>query len=97
MNWVNERLVIVEDASAGMVWAPEAIWDPAKGKHQPSHGRNSNLTVAGQYLVHWASKFVRTPFALHPYQTALTGALVSRVGPPTHGLPIQHPHSICLH
>ncbi|EGO54709.1 hypothetical protein NEUTE1DRAFT_118293 [Neurospora tetrasperma FGSC 2508] len=41
INWVNERLVIVEDNTAGMVWAPEAIWDPAKG----------------QYLVHWASKF----------------------------------------
>ncbi|KAK1994002.1 arabinosidase [Colletotrichum falcatum] len=41
VNWGNERLVVVEDASAGMVWAPDAIWDPAKG----------------QYLVHWASKF----------------------------------------
>lgn len=42
ISWVNERLVVVEDNTAGMVWAPEAIWDPAKG----------------QYLVHWASKFV---------------------------------------
>ncbi|KAK2015240.1 arabinosidase [Colletotrichum eremochloae] len=41
VNWGNERFVVVEDASAGMVWAPEAIWDPTKG----------------QYLVHWASKF----------------------------------------
>ncbi|ORY61689.1 glycoside hydrolase family 43 protein [Pseudomassariella vexata] len=41
VNWVNERLVTVEDATAGMVWAPEAIWDASKG----------------QYLVHWASKF----------------------------------------
>ncbi|KAK3303397.1 glycoside hydrolase family 43 protein [Chaetomium strumarium] len=41
VKWGNERLVVVEDATAGMVWAPEAIWDPAKG----------------QYLVHWASKF----------------------------------------
>lgn len=31
INWVNERFVVVEDATAGMVWAPEAIWDPAKG------------------------------------------------------------------
>jgi len=31
INWGNERLVVVEDSSAGMVWAPEAIWDPAKG------------------------------------------------------------------
>lgn len=44
INWVNERLVVVEDNTAGMVWAPEAIWDPAKG----------------QYLVHWASKFYPT-------------------------------------
>ncbi|WYZ41414.1 hypothetical protein EsH8_V_000309 [Colletotrichum jinshuiense] len=41
VNWTGERLVVVENASAGMVWAPEAIWDPTKG----------------QYLVHWASKF----------------------------------------
>ncbi|KAF6822262.1 glycoside hydrolase family 43 protein [Colletotrichum plurivorum] len=41
VNWTGERLVVVEDASAGMVWAPEAIWDAQKG----------------QYLVHWASKF----------------------------------------
>lgn len=32
VNWVNERLVVVEDPTAGMVWAPEAIWDPAKSK-----------------------------------------------------------------
>lgn len=31
INWGNERLVEVEDATAGMVWAPEAIWDPEKG------------------------------------------------------------------
>ncbi|KAF2197139.1 hypothetical protein GQ43DRAFT_444501 [Delitschia confertaspora ATCC 74209] len=41
VNWSNERLVTVEDATAGMVWAPEALWDAEKG----------------QYLVHWASKF----------------------------------------
>ncbi|KAK4103241.1 glycoside hydrolase family 43 protein [Parathielavia hyrcaniae] len=44
INWGNERLVVVEEATAGMVWAPEAIWDPAKGR----------------YLVHWASKFYAT-------------------------------------
>ncbi|KAK4187206.1 glycosyl hydrolase [Podospora australis] len=49
VNWVNERLVTVEDATAGMVWAPEAIWDPAKG----------------QYLVHWASKFYPTSDPRH--------------------------------
>ncbi|KAF2703025.1 glycoside hydrolase family 43 protein [Pleomassaria siparia CBS 279.74] len=40
-SWTGERLVTVEDATAGMVWAPDAIWDADKG----------------QYLVHWASKF----------------------------------------
>ncbi|KAK4219878.1 glycosyl hydrolase [Rhypophila decipiens] len=49
INWVNERLVVVEDNTAGMVWAPEAIWDPAKG----------------QYLVHWASKFYPTSDPRH--------------------------------
>ncbi|KAI1750255.1 glycoside hydrolase family 43 protein [Xylaria castorea] len=44
VNFNNERLVIVEDATAGMVWAPEAIWDASKN----------------QYLVHWASKFYST-------------------------------------
>ncbi|KAK7943830.1 uncharacterized protein PG986_012943 [Apiospora aurea] len=43
VNWGNERLVVVEDSTAGMVWAPEAIWDASE--------------EAEQYLVHWASKF----------------------------------------
>ncbi|KAI9050200.1 hypothetical protein LZ554_006341 [Drepanopeziza brunnea f. sp. 'monogermtubi'] len=41
INWENERLIKVEDDTAGMVWAPDAIWDFEKQ----------------QYLVHWASKF----------------------------------------
>lgn len=44
VNWTNERLVVVEDATAGMVWAPSAVFDAQKG----------------QYLVHWASKFYPT-------------------------------------
>ncbi|KAI0465867.1 glycoside hydrolase family 43 protein [Xylaria cf. heliscus] len=44
VNFNNERLVVVEDTTAGMVWAPEAIWDASKN----------------QYLVHWASKFYST-------------------------------------
>ncbi|KAF2793649.1 glycoside hydrolase family 43 protein [Melanomma pulvis-pyrius CBS 109.77] len=44
LNWTGERLVNVEDATAGMVWAPDAIWDSEKS----------------QYLVHWASKFYPT-------------------------------------
>ncbi|KAF2125304.1 glycoside hydrolase family 43 protein [Dothidotthia symphoricarpi CBS 119687] len=43
-TWTNERLIEVEDPSAGMVWAPSAIWDPAQSA----------------YLVHWASKFYNT-------------------------------------
>ncbi|KAL5356475.1 glycosyl hydrolase [Aspergillus floccosus] len=41
VTWTNERLVTVEDETAGMVWAPDAVWDPSKG----------------QYFVHWASQF----------------------------------------
>ncbi|KAL1305768.1 hypothetical protein AAFC00_003938 [Neodothiora populina] len=41
VNWSAERLVKVENDDAGMVWAPDAIWDPAENA----------------YLVHWASKF----------------------------------------
>lgn len=41
VTWTDERLVTVEDATAGMVWAPEAIWDPE----------------ANKYMVFWASKF----------------------------------------
>lgn len=45
INWTDERLVTMENETAGMVWAPDAIWDPS----------------ANQYLVHWASKFVSRP------------------------------------
>lgn len=31
VDWTGERLVVVEDETAGMVWAPEAIWDPSQG------------------------------------------------------------------
>jgi hypothetical protein len=34
VNWNNERLVTVEDATAGMVWAPEAIWDASKSESE---------------------------------------------------------------
>ncbi|KAI1188020.1 glycoside hydrolase family 43 protein [Nemania serpens] len=49
VNFDNERLVTVEDATAGIVWAPEAIWDASKN----------------QYLVHWASKFYPTSDPRH--------------------------------
>ncbi|KAB8265377.1 hypothetical protein BDV32DRAFT_144667 [Aspergillus pseudonomiae] len=41
VNWSENTLVTVEDSTAGMVWAPDAIWDPEQG----------------QYFVHWASRF----------------------------------------
>ncbi|PGH15614.1 hypothetical protein AJ80_05479 [Polytolypa hystricis UAMH7299] len=41
VNWSQERLVKVENDNAGMVWAPDAIWDEE----------------AGQYMVHWSSRF----------------------------------------
>lgn len=41
VNWTNERLVIVEDATAGMVWAPEAIWDPEKSACSPQNDFDS--------------------------------------------------------
>ncbi|PGH11891.1 hypothetical protein AJ79_04582 [Helicocarpus griseus UAMH5409] len=44
VNWGKERLVKVEDDTAGMVWAPEAIWDSEQG----------------QYLVYWSSRFYQT-------------------------------------
>jgi hypothetical protein len=44
INWTGERLVVVEETTAGMVWAPDAIWDPS----------------AKKYLVHWASRFYPT-------------------------------------
>ncbi|KAF9894118.1 hypothetical protein FE257_009091 [Aspergillus nanangensis] len=30
VSWTNEQLVTVEDETAGMVWAPDAVWDPSK-------------------------------------------------------------------
>lgn len=32
VDWTSEGLVTVEEATAGMVWAPEAIWDASKSK-----------------------------------------------------------------
>ncbi|KAI1387143.1 glycoside hydrolase family 43 protein [Hypoxylon trugodes] len=49
INYTEDRLVNVEDSSAGMVWAPEAIWDASKN----------------QYLVHWASKFYSASDSKH--------------------------------
>jgi hypothetical protein len=62
ISWVNERLVVVENASAGMVWAPEAIWDPEKGERCQQRTNWTRLPSTnsrlGQYMAYWASKFV---------------------------------------
>jgi len=47
-----------------MVWAPEAIWDEDKGRPKThsvvEYSLSGDLTRAsGQYLVYWASRFVR--------------------------------------
>ncbi|KAK1140670.1 hypothetical protein N8T08_009983 [Aspergillus melleus] len=49
VNWTDERLVTVEDETAGMVWAPDAVWDASQEK----------------YLVHWASQFYATDDSDH--------------------------------
>ncbi|KAJ4377500.1 hypothetical protein N0V83_000325 [Neocucurbitaria cava] len=41
LTWTSERLVTVEDSTAGMVWAPSSIFDAERG----------------EYMVYWASKF----------------------------------------
>lgn len=63
VNWGTNRLATVIGSTAGMVWAPEAIWDSSKSA----------------FLVHWASRlyaasdtavcsFISTSFPLttHP-------------------------------
>ncbi|KAF8069970.1 family 43 glycoside hydrolase [Lyophyllum atratum] len=40
VNWSAPRLATVMPATAGMVWAPEAVWD----------------TATSSFLVHWASR-----------------------------------------
>ena len=47
VNWKNERLAIVEDATAGMVWAPEAVWDPDKGESSPVLARSRTKSHMG--------------------------------------------------
>ncbi|KAF7591682.1 hypothetical protein BBP40_001190 [Aspergillus hancockii] len=49
VNWGEVSLVTVEDSTAGMVWAPDAIWDPEQE----------------QYFVHWASKFYSAEDTAH--------------------------------
>lgn len=54
VNWTNERLIKVEEDTAGMVWAPDAIWDSEQE----------------QYLVHWASRFYSANDSSHSGQSS---------------------------
>ncbi|KAH7127482.1 hypothetical protein EDB81DRAFT_871948 [Dactylonectria macrodidyma] len=49
ITWESERLIQIEDATAGMVWAPDALWDEVEQK----------------YLVHWSSHFFAQDDPLH--------------------------------
>lgn len=45
INWGSERLIKVEDDEAGMVWAPDAIWDASKGENSnPSFSKGADDT-----------------------------------------------------
>ena len=53
VNWSAPRLQVVADATAGNVWAPEAIWDPS----------------LNAYVVFWASKIYSTGDPNHTANT----------------------------
>lgn len=56
------------------------------------------LTVIGQYLVHWASKFVRHRTQTNsPNEHTTHLNLVPDLRPTPHRLPLQHPHPLCPH
>ncbi|KAL2796994.1 glycosyl hydrolase [Aspergillus keveii] len=59
VNWTDERLVTVEDETAGMVWAPDAIWDEEKR----------------QYFVHWASQLYAEDDTAHTGDPVLINSL----------------------
>lgn len=40
VNWTDERLVTVEDETAGMVWAPDAVWDASQGMSATCESRD---------------------------------------------------------
>ncbi|KAG7095761.1 hypothetical protein E1B28_006466 [Marasmius oreades] len=49
VNWDNYRLVQVIGSTAGMAWAPEAVWDSSRGA----------------FLVHWASRLYAASDTAH--------------------------------
>ncbi|KAK8044442.1 hypothetical protein PG993_004466 [Apiospora rasikravindrae] len=45
VNWGNERLVVVEDSTAGMVWAPEALWDASEASDTKHTGTPTAIRI----------------------------------------------------
>ena len=60
LNWTDERLVVVEESTAGMVWAPDALWD----------------NELGAYFVTWSSKFVSGRNSRHTWYALLMPVFV---------------------
>ncbi|KAL4924271.1 glycoside hydrolase family 43 protein [Aspergillus undulatus] len=59
ISWTDERLVTVEGETAGMAWAPDAIWDEEQG----------------QYFVHWAAQLFAEDDPEHTGEPVLLNSL----------------------
>ncbi|KAL4792405.1 glycosyl hydrolase [Aspergillus venezuelensis] len=59
LTWTDERLVTVEGETAGMAWAPDAIWDEEQG----------------QYFVHWAAQLFAEDDTSHSGDPVLLNSL----------------------
>ncbi|KAJ5385640.1 hypothetical protein N7509_008181 [Penicillium cosmopolitanum] len=59
ITWTNERLVTVENETAGMAWAPDAYWDASKG----------------QYFVHWAAQLYSPDDTDHAHNPTLNTSM----------------------
>ncbi|KAL4948706.1 glycosyl hydrolase [Aspergillus filifer] len=76
LTWTDERLVTVEGETAGMAWAPDAIWDEEQG----------------QYFVHWAAQLFAEddtshsgdPVLLNSLRYAYTSDFVTFTSPQTY-------------
>jgi hypothetical protein len=60
VNWTDERLVTADGATAGCVWAPDAVWMPeySTAKYEDQTLYTVHLVLiksADQFFVHWAS------------------------------------------
>ncbi|KAL4937337.1 hypothetical protein BDV06DRAFT_232658 [Aspergillus oleicola] len=76
LTWTDERLVTVEGETAGMAWAPDAIWDEEQE----------------QYFVHWAAQLfseddpshTSDPILLNSLRYAYTTDFVTFTAPETY-------------